>query len=115
MTDVKMIEGGRIEDDAAAFVDAWHRAERGDQVRDRTISFESWESLTRVMTGERYLLLKHVHARPEPSISALARSLGRQYRRVHADVAALEAAGLVVRREGFIQATAANISAAIRL
>ena len=40
--------------------------------------------LSKVLTGERYRLLKHVHAHPEPSISALARALGRQYRRVHA-------------------------------
>ena len=115
MTDVKMIVGARIEEDAAAFVDAWRRAERGDHVCDRTLSFESWEALARVMTGERYRLLKHVNAQPSPSISALARSLGRQYRRVHADVAALEVVGLIVRREGMIQAAADEISTAIRL
>lgn len=68
-----------------------------------------------VLTGERYRLLKHVHAHPEPSISALARSLGRQYRRVHADVVALEAAGLLDRSEGMLQTTADNLTADIRI
>ena len=115
MTDLNIIVGGRIEDDAVAFVDAWRHAERGDHVRERTLLFESWDALTKVMTGARYHLLKHVHAHPESSVSALARSLGRHYRRVHADVIALEAAGLVTRREGSIQAAADDISAAIRL
>ena len=115
MTNVKIVVGGQIKDDAAAFLAAWHQAERGEQVYDRTISFESWEALAKVMTGERYRLLKHVHARPEPSISALARSLGRQYRRVHADVAALEAAGLIARRGGTLQAEFDSITADLRL
>jgi predicted transcriptional regulator len=44
------------------------------------------------MTGERYRLLRHLHANPEVSVSALARHLGRHFRRVLADVHALEAA-----------------------
>lgn len=98
MSEVKLIIGGSLEDDGKAFVDAWRRAEKGEQAQERSIVFESWELLASVMTGERFRLLKHVHANPEPSISALARSLGRQYRRVHADVTALESAGLLSRR-----------------
>jgi predicted transcriptional regulator len=115
MSDIKLIVGGSLEDDAAAFVDAWRRTERGEEVRERTLAFESWEALAKVLTGERYRLLKHVHAHPEPSVSALARSLGRQYRRVHADVAALEAAGLLVRSGNGLHATADTLKADIRL
>src|SRR5260370_41125027 len=93
MDETKIIVGGGLEEDAAAFLDAWHRAERGETVDQNVLAFESWEALASVLTGERYRLLRHVHAHPGPAISALARSLGRQYRRVHADVAALEAAG----------------------
>jgi predicted transcriptional regulator len=64
------------------------------------LAFESWEGLSSVLTGERYRLLRHVHEHPTASISALARSLKRQYRRVHADVAALERAGLLERVAG---------------
>jgi predicted transcriptional regulator len=114
-SELKVSVGGSIEDDAAAFLHAWHRAERGEQVNERVLAFESWEGLARVMTGERYRMLRHLHAHPEPSVSALARALGRQYRRVHADVAALEHAGLLDRSEGTVRATADRITADIRL
>ncbi len=113
--DVKIIVGGGLEDDAAAFVRAWRRAERGGKVNERVLAFESWEGLASVMTGERYRLLRHLHGHPEPSVSALARALGRQYRRVHADVAALEEAGLLDRSEGEVRATADRIRAEIEL
>jgi predicted transcriptional regulator len=115
MADVKVIVGGSIEDDGAAFLDAWRRAERGEGINERVLAFESWEGLAKVMTGERYRLLRHLHKHPEPSVSALARALGRQYRRVHADVAALEQAGLLDRSEGAVRATADRIKADIRL
>ena len=115
MTDLKVVVGGTLEDDAAAFLRAWKRAERGEQVDERVLAFESWEGLAAVMTGERYRMLRHLHAHPEPSVSALARALRRQYRRVHADVAALEQAGLLDRSEGVVRATADMIRADIHL
>jgi predicted transcriptional regulator len=115
MEEVKIVVGGSLEGDASAFVDAWHRAERGETVPERVLAFESWEGLARVLTGERYRVLRHLHAHPEPSVSALARALGRQYRRVHADVAALEDAGLLDRSAGTVRATADRITADIRL
>ena len=115
MKKLKLIVGGGLEDDAGAFLDAWHRAKRGQKVRERAIAFESWEALASVLTGERYRLLRHLHAHPEPSVSALARSLGRQYRRVHADVTVLEEAGLLARSQGAVHTTADAIKADIRL
>ena len=115
MAETKVIVGGGIEEDAAAFLDAWHRAEQGEPVGENVLAFESWTALAAVMTGERYRLLRHVHAHPEPSISALARALGRQYRRVHADVAALEQAGLLDRSGGSVRASVDRITAEIRL
>jgi predicted transcriptional regulator len=115
MDDVKVIVGGSIEDDAATFLKAWHDAERGRKVHERVLAFESWEGLAQVMTGERYRLLRHLHEHPEPSVSALARALGRQYRRVHADVAALEQAGLIGREDGVVRAMADRIGVEIRL
>jgi predicted transcriptional regulator len=115
MDDVKVIVGGSIEDDAAEFLKAWHDAGRGKKVHERVLAFESWEGLAQVMTGERYRLLRHLHEHPEPSVSALARALGRQYRRVHADVAALEQAGLIGREDGVVRAMADRIGVEIRL
>jgi len=113
--DMRIVVGGTAEDDAAAFLDAVGRAERDEAVHERVLSFQSWEGLASVMTGERYRLLRHLHAHPEPSVSALARALGRQYRRVHDDVTALEGAGLVARNDGSVHTTADTIQAEIRL
>ena len=115
MTCLTVTVGGTLEDDLQAFVGAWRRVERGETVADHVLAFESWEGLARVMTGERFRLLRHLHAHPEPSVSALARALGRQYRRVHEDVAALEVAGLLERTSGVVRATADRITAELQL
>ena len=113
--DIKIIVGRRIEDAGAAFLDTWDRTERGETVRQRILAFESWEGLSAVLTGERYRMLQHLHDHPAASVAALAKALGRQYRRVHADVAALESAGLLDRSQGQVRTTADRISADIRL
>jgi len=77
------------------FIDAWHRAERGEQFSERHLSFESWDTLTRVLTGKRMELLHYVRRNEVASVRALAKALGRDYSNVHADVQALAAAGLV--------------------
>lgn len=51
--------------------------------------------MTRVLTGKRTEMLRHLRRHPAPSVLALARSLGRDYRRVHDDVEALAGAGLI--------------------
>ncbi len=50
-SDLKVSVGGSIEDDAAAFLHAWHRAERGEPVNQRVLAFESWEGLVRSHDG----------------------------------------------------------------
>ncbi len=81
------------------FITAWHRLEKGQRVRERHLSFQNLEGLLSVLTPKRWELLKHVHRRPAASIRALSIELGRDYRRVHEDVGALAAAGLL-QREG---------------
>jgi hypothetical protein len=54
MSDVKITVGGAIEDEASQrFVDAWHRAERGEIFHERHLAFESWDAFARVLTGKR--------------------------------------------------------------
>ena len=96
MTDVKITVGGAIEEDAArSFIDAWHRAEHGDSLRERRVAFESWDALAGVLTGKRMELLRYVHRHQVTSVRALAKALARDYSNVHADVQALTAAGLL--------------------
>jgi predicted transcriptional regulator len=63
------------------------------------ISFESMELLLRVLTPNRWTLLRKLRALGPSSIRALAHELRRDYRGVHSDVAALREVGLIERRD----------------
>jgi predicted transcriptional regulator len=73
------------------------RGARGRKAAD--ISFESMEGLLRVLTPNRWMLLRTLRAAGPSSIRGLAKALGRDYRGVHADVAVLLDAGLIARDE----------------
>ena len=105
MSDVKITVGGAIEDEASRrFADAWHRAERGEAFHERHLAFESWDALSRVLTGKRMELLGYVRRHEVASIRALAKALERDYSNVHADVQALVAAGLLDIGDGGVHA-----------
>lgn len=89
--------GGGFDAVAERVARAWHRAARGETVREEHLTFASWEALAKVMTAKRLELPRHLHRSPAASIAALARALGRDYKRVHDDVEALAAAGLLDR------------------
>ena len=96
MSDVKLTVGGAMEEEASRqFIDAWHRAERGESFHERHLAFESWEALARVLTGKRMELLRYVRRHNVTSVRALAKELKRDYSNVHADVQALAGAGLL--------------------
>lgn len=59
MSNLRLTVGGDFEEEAAKrFADAWHRAEKGESVSERHLAFESWDALTRVLTGKRLDLLR---------------------------------------------------------
>jgi predicted transcriptional regulator len=96
MSDAKISVGGAIEREASRrFVDAWHRAERGEVFRERHLAFESWDALARVLTAKRMDLLRYVRRHEVTSVRSLAKALRRDYSNVHADVQALANAGLL--------------------
>jgi predicted transcriptional regulator len=103
MSDVKITVGGVMEEASRRFVNAWHRAERGERFQERHLAFESWDALARVMTGKRMELLHYVRRHKVSSVRALAKALGRDYSNVHADVQALTAAGLLDTTDGGVQ------------
>ncbi len=110
--------GDTLEEAGRRFVDAWHRAERGEltsENAERHVGFESFETFSRVMTPKRLALLRHVHRHPARSIRSLAAALGRDYRRVHADVEALAAAGLLDRDEQGLRADYAAVTMETRI
>lgn len=99
MTDLH-IHVDTIQDFADRFADAWERVERGEltaENAERHLSFDSLETLARTLTPKRMAMVRHLRRDPAPSVNALAKALGRDYRRVHADVDALTRAGLVDR------------------
>jgi predicted transcriptional regulator len=105
MSKMKITVGGALEDEASRrFVDAWHRAESGENFRERNLAFESWDTLARVLTGKRMELLRYVHRHDVTSVRALAKALGRDYSNVHADVQALTQAGLLDATDGGVRA-----------
>lgn len=101
---------------AARVVDAWERSEAGEEVApSHHVSFASWEALAAIMTPKRLELIRHLHKQPAVTIAALARTLGRDYRRVHDDVEALSAAGLIDRRDDGLHADYQSIQADIAI
>lgn len=100
MSKVQVHVGGSLKDMKRRVSSAWRRAARGEKVDEHHVTFESWEGLARVMTTKRLELLRHLHQHPTGSVAELARALKRDYKRVHEDVEALTAAGLIDRDEG---------------
>lgn len=99
MTELKVHVGDGTADFANRFTDAWRRAERGETVDERHLSFDSFEAMARVLTPGRLVLLRRLHRHPTADIDALALAVGRDGRQVREDVAALVSAGLVDQEE----------------
>jgi predicted transcriptional regulator len=54
MSDLKITVGGKMEKEATRrFANAWRQAERGADIHERHLAFESRDTLARIMTGER--------------------------------------------------------------
>jgi predicted transcriptional regulator len=93
---MRITVGSAMENDGAhRFVDAWHRAGRGEASQERRLAFESWDVLTRVLTAKRLELLRYVRRHDVNSIRGLAKALGRDYSNVYGDVQSLIEAGLL--------------------
>ena len=116
MTKRTLIVGGSLEEAARRVAESWHRAERGEEVEaEDNVTFASWSALASVMSDKRHELLKHLHRHPAPSLRALARALGRDYKRVYEDVAVLSSVGLVERGEDGLYAEYDEIRTVITL
>jgi len=106
---------GTLADMGKRFVSAWHRLEGRERVRERHVTFPDLPSMLSALTPKRLELLRDVHREPAPSVKALAERLGRDYKRVHEDVEALAASGLLQRERGRVSAPYDAITAEMRL
>lgn len=93
------------------------RLDRGERERQVAhIAFESMETFLKVLTPNRWALLRALRGRGPSSIRALAQALGRDYRGVHADVTVLVDAGLIERDDsGAISVPWSRVSAEMAL
>lgn len=92
--------GGSAEEIGEAFITAWHRAEAGDLTPERPVLvFESLNGFKAAFSNARLEILDALADAPAPSITALAGRVGRPYRRVYDDVAALASTG-AIRKTG---------------
>jgi predicted transcriptional regulator len=102
---IKVTVGGEFEQEAGhRFIDAWHRAERGENFQERHLTFQNWDTLARVLSGKRMELLRYVRRHEVLSVRVLAKALMRDYSNVHADVQALSAVGLLDTTNGKVRA-----------
>ena len=106
---------GSVEEMGKRFADAWRRVERGEKVRETHLTFFDLETMMATLSPKRLALLKHVRRHPAGSVAELAKTLGRDYKRVHADVSALVQAGLIMRDENGIRAPYDSIQATVSL
>lgn len=80
------------------FEAAWNRAADGKGFRAfRILSFGDLPRLLKTLTPARWELLQRLSERPT-SVYALAKALGRDYKNVHTDVAALARLGLIEKK-----------------
>lgn len=97
MSGLRIHIGDSLETMGNRVLDAVRRFEAGEDVREDHLTFDSFETLARLLTPKRLELLRHLHRHPAASVRSLAQQLGRDYRRVHEDVEALAASGLIDR------------------
>ena len=97
MSTLKIHVGDSLETIGERVKEAVRRDRRGERVREHHLTFDSFETLARVLTPRRLDLLRYVHRHPAASIRSPAQALNRDYRRVHDDVEALAGAGLLKR------------------
>ncbi len=107
---------GDLTDMGQRFIGAWHRAEAGQLTEEeKHLTFTTLEGLLATLTPKRLALLRTLHAEPQASVRALAARLQRDYHRVHDDVVALQAEGLVSRRRGRVAVVVDVVRAEVRL
>ncbi len=115
MSKVNIHVGGNFSDTKRRVLQAVQAAVNGPVDSQTHINFPNWAALANAMTPKRFEILRLVHQQPAASVAALARSLGRDYKRVHADVEALAKNGLIDRQHGDVRASYDEIRTVIRL
>jgi predicted transcriptional regulator len=115
MSETVNLHVGSIDQMGKRFVGAWNRLASGVEVNETHLTFFSLEAMLTTLSPKRLELLRYVHQHPAPTIAALAKAIGRGYKRVHDDVSALAHAGLIVRDENGIRSPYDTVQATVSL
>lgn len=99
MSETIKLHVGSIDEMGKRFIDAWQRLERSAEVLETNLTFFDLETMMSTLSPKRLALLRHVHQHPAKTVAELARTLGRDYKRIHKDVSVLSHAGLIVHDE----------------
>ena len=102
---------GTAGDMGRRFIDAWKRAERGEEVNETNLTFRDLEALLAALTPKRLHLLRYVRHHQVANIKALATDLHRDYKNVHRDVEELTKLGLLTRTADQVVAPYAEVDA----
>ena len=99
------------------FVETWVRAEKGQITETEVhLNFQDLRMLLSILTPRRLEVLQTLRQQSLPSVRALSKKLGRDYKNVYTDVQALESVGLLERtEEGALQVLWDVIDAHLRL
>jgi predicted transcriptional regulator len=106
---------GSARDMGRPFSAAFERAAEEENFEERHVTFLSLQETMTALMPKRLELLRYLHRTGAESVKALARELGRDYKRVHEDVAILERAGLIVREDGRLSAPWEALTAEVSL
>ena len=88
---------GSLADMGRRFVSAWKQAESGEPVDQTHITFLDVQTMFETLSPRRLDLLRQVRQHGAGNVRELAKTLGRDYKNVHQDVATLQSAGLLLR------------------
>ncbi len=106
---------GGARDVGRRFAAAFNRAQAGESVEERRVTFLSLEETLAALSPKRLEMLRHLHREGAESVKALATALERDYKRVYEDVVILENAGLIVREAGRLTAPWDAVTAEVSL
>lgn len=114
-TNKVQVHVGSLADMGKRFAGAWNRATTGKKVSETHITFLDVQTMLETLSPRRLELLKFVRQHGADNIKELATALERDYKNVHSDVAALEAAGLLLRDGRKLSAPWDELSASVSL
>jgi len=110
------IEISSVEASLEQFADTWTQAEYGEEVVPYYgVGFESMSQLLSTLTPKRWELIERLRSTGPMSIYALAKELGRHYKKVHSDVKALSELRIIQEKDGKIEVPWDEIEARLRL